>query len=459
MKRIYFRLLMTLIIFATLTSCDEEWLDVKRDRSLIVPQTLKDMRLLLRHESLLSRDYISLLTVSSENFYVPIELFNARSPLERNAYLWKDIIYEGQTTIGDWDNSYAQVLIANVVLEGLEKITPLPAETSEWNDVRGSALHLRARAFFNLVQTFSPVFNATTAANELGIPLLLSSDPNQPVVRSTVADTYNQIIADFEQASTLLRDTPEFIRDPSKPSALGWLARCYLSMQNYTKAFQCANDYLAMHTQLLDFNSLNANADFPVPIYNAEVIHHTEINPLFGLFASNFHRVDDAFRNSYDNNDLRKTVFYRNRNTGDFGTYAYKGSYTSGPTPFSGIATSEMYLIRSECAARSGDMDGALSDLNTLLQHRFVTGSFVPYTATSASQALQLVLTERNKELFMRGLRWSDLRRLNTDPVLQTIITRNMEGVDYTLLPGSPKYVLPIPDYIIGFSNIQQNPR
>ncbi|MBX2896816.1 MAG: RagB/SusD family nutrient uptake outer membrane protein [Cyclobacteriaceae bacterium] len=457
MKRISIISIITVIMCTT--ACHEDWLEIKRDRSLIVPQTLKDMRLLLRHETLLSRDYISLLTVSSENFYVPIELFNTRSPLERNAYLWKDVIYEGQTTIGDWDNSYAQVLIANVVLEGLEKISPQPAERSEWNDVKGSALHLRARAFFNLAQTFAPAFQESTASIEQGIPLLLSSDPNQPVIRSTVADTYHQIITDFELASTLLRDTPEFIRDPSRPAALGWLARCYLSMHNYAKAFQYADAYLTMHAQLLDFNTLNSNADFPVPIYNLEVIHHTEINPLFGLFASNFHRVADTFRNSYDDNDLRKSVFYRNRNTGAFGTYGYKGSYTGGPTPFSGIATSEMYLIRSECAARSGNVDGALSDLNTLLEHRFVTGTFVPYTTANANQALQLILTERNKELFMRGLRWSDLRRLNTDPAFQTVVTRTIDGVDYTLLPGSTKYVLPIPDYIIGFSNIQQNPR
>lgn len=126
---------------------------------------------------------------------------------------------------------------------------------------------------------------------------------------------------------------------------------------------------------------------------------------------------------------------------------------------FSGLATDEMYLIRAESYARTGKVSEAISDLNILLQNRYKTGTFTPYsTSLSEKQALDTILSERRKELPFRGLRWADIRRLNKEGANITL-TRRLNGQIHTLPPNDLRYVLPIPPDVLRLSNIENNPR
>ena len=109
---------------------------------------------------------------------------------------------------------------------------------------------------------------------------------------------------------------------------------------------------------------------------------------------------------------------------------------------------------------RLGSINAAMDDLNALIIKRWKNnGTFVPFTAATANEALAKVLKERRKELIFRGLRWTDLRRLNKDPRFAITLTRNLNGVVYTLPPNDDRYTLPIPDQEIKISGIAQNPR
>jgi hypothetical protein len=119
-----------------------------------------------------------------------------------------------------------------------------------------------------------------------------------------------------------------------------------------------------------------------------------------------------------------------------------------------------MYLIRSECNARLGNVQTAINDLNSLLINRYKKGSYVPYTtALSGGQLLTVILNERIKELYYRGLRWTDLRRLNLDDRFKVTLNRSVNGNNYSLPPNDPRYAYPIPDQEIQLSGIQQNQR
>ena len=117
--------------------------------------------------------------------------------------------------------------------------------------------------------------------------------------------------------------------------------------------------------------------------------------------------------------------------------------------------------IRAECAARAGNKDAALNDLNQLLKHRWDSMYvFNPVTAASAEDALDSVLMERRKELAFRGLRWSDLRRLNNEGAKDTIY-HGLNGQVHRLSPGSLNYILPIPPDVLDFNKpaMPDNPR
>jgi hypothetical protein len=96
-----------------------------------------------------------------------------------------------------------------------------------------------------------------------------------------------------------------------------------------------------------------------------------------------------------------------------------------------------------------------MDDLNTLLIKRH-SPAFIPLTASSAQEALDIVLMERRKELLMRGIRWSDIKRLNKES-RNIIPTRVINNQIYTLAPNEDRYALPLPTDIVNLTGIAQN--
>jgi hypothetical protein len=109
--------------------------------------------------------------------------------------------------------------------------------------------------------------------------------------------------------------------------------------------------------------------------------------------------------------------------------------------------------------ARQGNVEAAISDLNTLLLNRWVYGKFNRFTALDAEQALEVILTERRKELIGRDLRWTDLRRLNLDKRFSVTLIRKANGLIYSLSHDNKRYILPIPKEEIDRNGLMQNER
>jgi hypothetical protein len=156
----------------------------------------------------------------------------------------------------------------------------------------------------------------------------------------------------------------------------------------------------------------------------------------------------------YDNNDLRRSLFFKN---GGPGNVTFIGSYDGSRAPFGGIATDEIYLIATECYARMNNINNAMATLNSLLTKRWVSGTFVPLSASDQDSALKLILTERRKELVYRNLRWGDLKRLNAEGKYKQTLTREILGQTYTLGPGDRRYEFQLPAKVVQLSGMQQN--
>jgi hypothetical protein len=168
--------------------------------------------------------------------------------------------------------------------------------------------------------------------------------------------------------------------------------------------------------------------------------------------------VDSVLYKSYEAEDLRKLLYFQDAQGN--GTVAFEGSYTGvGYELFNGLATDELYLLRSEANARLNNLNDAMDDLNFLLSKRYVTGKFAPRVADTKEEALDIILMERRKELLNRGTRWADLRRLNEEPQYATNLKRELGTAVYSLPPNDPRYALLIPGKVIQLSAVNQNPR
>lgn len=418
--------------------------------------TLADCKSLLNNKAVFNETPV-LGEISSDSYYIDHDFWKDLSKPEQNAYTWQVDIFEGQRNVPDYSIPYSQVHIANQVLKALSRIRVSEVEQSEKNNIEGTACFLRAYAFYNLLQLFAMPYESATASSDNGIALPLTPDFNTVYSRASMQDSYEQVIADLLQAKELL--IHKVYRDqPSKPAADAMLARVYLSMRDYAKAGNYADSCLQHYDKLMNYNALYFSMKFPIPSLNDEILYNSNLLSSNGIILAGIGYsciVDTALYASYAANDLRKDVFYQ---INAHNLPLYKGSYTGNIYAFSGLATDEIYLIRAECRARAGNIQGALRDVNTLLENRFKPGTFQPYSAASPQEALQLIITERKKELVFRGLRFTDLRRLNKEGAgIQ--LSRAANGMLYLLPPNDLRYTLPIPDDAIAGSRIVQNPR
>jgi len=452
-----FRAQLCLTVLFT-QSCTREFLDEKPRSSLIVPTTLQDMQALLDNYNVMN-ETPCLGEISADNYYLAYSDWQNKVVTERNSYTWAPDIYQGTVGIPDWNEPYQQVFYANVVLEGLDKIVVTTANRDDYNNIKGSALFARAYAFYNLAQIFAKVYDSSSAATDAGIPVRLSSGVDKTVERASVKATYEQVLEDLLQSKNLIGKTlPAIARNrPSKPAVLALLARVYLSMRAYSQAGLYADSSLQMYSSLTDYNTVSATATTPFTRQNTETLYQSQqiqSNAVLDALETTT-IIDSSLYGSFNTNDLRKTIFFKLNSAGK---PVIKRGYSGTIVAFSGLATDEMYLIRAEVAARAGRATDAMSDLNLLLKNRWKTGSFVPLVATNTAAALNLVLTERRKELVFRGLRWTDLRRLNLEGYQITLV-RILNGTSYQLAPNSALYILPIPPDELSMSHIAQNPR
>lgn len=451
MKRMITLLFIPVLLIA---GCTKNFLDVKPDQSLVVPTTLDDLQALLDNTNIHNINMPSLQEASSDDYYVTAASYQSVTvPMYQNAYIWKSDIYAGSADVNDWNGRYQQIFYANNALEGLGKLKDA-ATDPRYAAIKGTALFFRAFAFFQLAQLYCKPYDPACAKNDPGIPLRTSSDINKVTGRGTVEETYTQIIGDLKTAISLLPVAVPFKTRPSLTAAQGLLARVYLSMNDYTNALQYADAALNGYSTLIDYNTLSQTATLPFSRFNNEVIFHSTMANTSITLASRL-IVDTLLYRAYQVNDLRPKLYFKT----SAGVNTFKATYAGSTTFFNGIATDELYLIRAECYARTGNTQQAMTDLNTLLTKRWKSGTFSALTAATAGDALKLILAERRKELIFRGLRWTDLRRLNLDPNYAITLRRNLSGQSYTLPPNDKRYVLPIPDLVIQLSGIFQNPR
>ncbi|SIT13583.1 RagB/SusD family nutrient uptake outer membrane protein [Belliella pelovolcani] len=449
MKNISY-LLLSLIL---LTSC-EDFLDVKPEKSLLLPESLIDLQGLLDSDALVMNITPALQIAAADELLPTPQGWNAIPEIQRNAFTWADDIYEGGL-VGDWNRPFEQIFYANVVLERLEQVQIKPNEIAWKEEIKGAALFFRAHAYFQLSQMFMPHYSRDVANEPLGMPLRDFSDVSTIVQRASIEETYEFMLTDLNEAISLLPESAQFKSRPSKQAAYALLARIYLIRGDYQNAEKFADLSLAINKELMDYNNINPAPARPFQRFNQEVVFNTNsITYTFSAFPTI--PVDPNLLNLYEQGDLRSILFFAAPTA--FGR-AYRGSYMGNLLYFTGIANDEIIIIAAEAKARQNKTSEAIELLNYLLEHRIDHTVFQPLANLTAQETLQRVLLERRKQLVLRGLRWSDIRRLANDPNTAITLQKEIVGETYTLPINSPKYTFQIPDNELQRSGMTPNPR
>ncbi|SEK41289.1 RagB/SusD family nutrient uptake outer membrane protein [Parapedobacter koreensis] len=456
--------LINVCVLVSLMACGETFLDRKPALNQRVPGTVSDYLGLMDAKDMMNANSSHILGfIGSDEYYMADAEYDVfpvggDHDYQRNAYTWERMVYQGTELPQaiDWDRGYSRILWANLVLEGLDGITPTQTEMPDWRLARGMALFFRALNHFTLAQLYAPVYGENADALP-GIPLRRETDVKEQLSRATLADTYAFILDDLAAAGELLPDLPlvPYKYRPSRWAVHALRIRIYMQLGDYSEANAAAERCLAIKSDLIDFNTLDLTQTNPFPIYsedNPEVILNTTLDNGVTLTRLYYH-PDTVLLDSYEEGDLRRQAYFDG--TGDM----FSGSYDGSALYFTGLATDEVYLNKAECEARLGNAATAVDLLNELRKRRFQTGKYTPYGTDNPAQALHLVLEERRKELVMRGIRWGDLKRLNKEEEHATTLRRRLGDREYTLPPNDARYVWPIPPAAVQQGGYGQNER
>jgi tetratricopeptide (TPR) repeat protein len=343
-----------------------------------------------------------------------------------------------------------------MAMEGLDKLNS-QRDTENWRNAKGMAYFFRAFNFFFVQQEFGQVYSAQTAGVSLGIPLRLESDVTLTSKRSSVADTYKQIIADLHSALPLLPDRPIIRQRPSKQAVFALLARVYLILEDYGKALDNAQQCIDLGGRLMDYKDIDPSKTAPFPSdveMNSEMILYTTMQA--STLLRTRYSINPELLTLFTENDLRRQLYFQYNADG---RVLFRGSYMGVTgTNFTGLALDEINLIKIECLLRLGKSEEAETLLKLYMSTRLRDNEMIKYPKEK-DDLLAYVFMERQKQLIFRGVRWMDLRRLNSDPRFSKTLRKQIDGQVYELEPGSKRYVWPIPDDAVAYGGLEQNGR
>lgn len=454
MKYRNFKIPMLLLLFFLCSAC-EKYLDEKSDMTVRVPQDITDLRLMLDNVRVINESTPGLIEMGTDDYELTYANYNRLSVFARDVYLWKQPLYfQSPDVTLQWMNTYTCILIANVVQESLKRIAG--GTQHERNTLEGEALFVQAFAYYHLAQIYAAPFVPGTANDGPGVVYRPNSDFNETSYRLSIADSYQLIIDQLMRAATLLPESSGYKTRPNKQAAYAFLARVYLAMEYYAQALEYANIALSFRDKLSDYNAYPINATNPFKQIAEDVIYYAITTGTLTITNTRSF-VPIGLYEEYSDTDLRKSLFFVKNAQGQV---LFQGSYSGSITVvFNGLAIDELYYIKAESELRTGLQLEAVETINKLLATRWKVGSYVPLVAATPDETLKFILMERRKGLLFRGLRWSDLRRLNRDLRFDKTLTRSFVDNDLTasLLPNDPRYIFPLPDWVVDRAGVKQN--
>ncbi len=362
-----------------------------------------------------------------------------------------------------WAELYEGINIVNQIINSNYQAPD--AVKDEFDNIRGQAYAIRAIAHFDLVRLFAQHYTYTNDASHPGVPIITTSDVTNRPPRNTVAEVYQQVIADFQQAIDLMNIDPPNAGYLSKEAAQALLSRVYLYMEDWSNAEAMASAVINSGKYSL-VDSANYPMQFLVgnsPEAIFEIIYSLADNPgsdhLGGMYKEtgygDYLPANDLL-SMMDPGDVRSTMFLPDPNlSGIYGSlrvnkYPSAGAEI-GTDNIPVIRLSEVYLNRAEARYHLNDEAGARADLQ-LIRRRSWPAS--PDITATGQALLDEILKERRIELCFEGHSIFDVTRNKKD-----VVRDDCTSIICTITYPNNRFILPIPEDEMNVNpNIEQNP-
>ena len=488
MKKYLSIFIITVLAFG----CTEEWLTLYPHTSIADEQailTVADGRIAMNGVYRRMRDY----QFYGRNIFVcadvgceDVILRTDNSNRYVQEYRWT--LQPGGVSSEIYTYAYSAIKRSNEVIERLSAVTPEAGQTeAAKNHIIGEAYFARALFHFELVKFFSQAYNFTSDASHMGVPYIVKSTMEVNHARLTVKECFDKIIADAEQAISLMNvDKPATPYTAGKNAVKALLARVYLYKActsdgaSFAKAAQYAEELIGAAYTIVNrtnYQITGSNTAFASPNmwgadFSTESIFVLPFSPTERMSTNSLGNIyldkqkgygdlkpSQQFRDLLSENDVRNSMIYFH--DGAWCVRKFMGNGQAGGWDLSNLnifRLSEMYLIAAEGNAKASTPNAtkALQFLNTLRTNRGLAAVDLSGEALNNE-----IVRERRRELCFEGHSLPDHKRLNTS-IVRTPDPVNPENQRFGLVygEGNNKYfAMPIPDNEMNTNNLMvQNP-
>ncbi|MDP3436702.1 MAG: RagB/SusD family nutrient uptake outer membrane protein, partial [Bacteroidales bacterium] len=224
-----------ILLIGTLLSC-EKFLDVIPTSNITIPTNLAEYRALV-YPITSVYGYCSSNSFGGDDLYYTDKWYRSQpvSEAERNAYIWKDVIYDMVTDPSVWNQSYSYIYALNKVIA---EVPLLIDDEGAKNKVIAQAKMMRAYQYFHLVNTYGKPYQMAKDS-DLSIPYIKENDVMKDALeQSTIKTIYDNILQDLDYAIEHLDMFPTVSSRfmACKVSAVSLKAKVLFFMGKYSEA-------------------------------------------------------------------------------------------------------------------------------------------------------------------------------------------------------------------------------
>jgi len=392
-----------------------------------------------------------------------------------------------------WSGNYGAIKNYNIFIAAADNV---PDNLKKNVDVvLGEAYFFRAWSYLQLARHFGKAYNASSAASDPCVPLVLVYDQAEQPARATVAEGYAQIKSDLDQAATLLAGVKGAARSqkPTIDAVNALYANYYLDIADYGNAASYAhkvidtgNYALASTAKEMQAEYVNDNGKEPIMQLAISLTEFTgnalnnwtlcQKDDKHELALRPYYIPTQTLIDSYDEGDLRFDAWfdgetavmlagsYYNVDQTDFYTFvkfwgnpALTSGVRNGRTAPKPYKIGEMYLIAAEAELAAGNATAAKADLNAIQSAR---------GAEETEATTETVRKEWYRETVGEGLRKFCLKRWGIgfngremQPGAANVLQQGEYFNGKVFDAGSYFFQYPVPAYEMKINkNLVQNP-
>lgn len=451
-----------LSLSSALTSCDSQ-LDIT-PKGKVTLSTVDELELLLNQEYIMNDEPANSLgilcgesvgmfdqvnTVLSQTNTVKYALLACDETVDRATLTTEDARY---ATLYRYINYMNTVITKMPEATGDEKRKPsLVAEAR----VMRAWLHLLAAAIY------APQYDEATATTAGGIAYVTETEVTAQKTKSTLADTYRQILDDCsdEVIAALPADHGTMVMRGDRAWGNAVRAMVLLQMKRYAEALPYAQQAISLRPQMFDRASIKQTGVWTQEQSSGNNLLYmggaTRVSPTMVMITRETSKLFETGDYVINYDSPGWSLDYGKTYSGLSGIRMYMG--WSAQCNVYGLTSEQMRYVAAECMIRTGDITQALTLIDEIRAMR--VENVTPSAASNEQDAMAVLQKAKFVECIGTPFNYMDRKRWNTEQQYQCDIVHNLGTLgSYTLRPASPLWIQPFPTNAVRYNpSLTQN--